>query len=101
MKSNIRLSSRKREQRKRRKSKNIKNIFPKRKDMNFQTEKAQYPEQKMKATHMKACHCEISESESEEKILKAFRRKNKNKSQITYDENRMASMVRVKQTLQN
>lgn len=50
---------------------------------------------------MKACHCEISESESEEKILKAFRRKNKNKSQITYDETRMASMVRVKQTLQN
>lgn len=99
MKSNIQLSSRKREQRKRRKSKNIKNIFPKRKDMNFQTEKAQYPEQKMKATHMKVCHCEISESESEKKILKAFRRKNKNKSQITYDETRMASMVRVEQSL--
>ena len=32
---------------------------------------------------MKAHHCEISETENKEKILKAFRRK-KQKTQITY-----------------
>lgn len=55
----------------------------------------------MKATHTKAHHCEISETENGEKIIKAFRRKTKNKNQITQDETRMASVVVVEQSLQN
>ena len=44
----------------------------------------------MKATHMKAHHCEISETENKEKILKAFIRK---KRQITHKMKPVASVV--------
>lgn len=46
----------------------------------------------MKATHMKAHHCEISETENKEKILRAFIRKRK-KRQITHKMKPVASVV--------
>lgn len=92
------MSSRKWEQRREENQRTLKIFFQNGRTWISRLKKpSKYPEQKMKVTHMKACHWNFRDWEWRENP-KNLKEKKKARSQ---DETRMTSVVRMEQSLQN
>lgn len=93
------MSSRKWEQRREENQRTLKIFFQNGRTWISRLKKpSKYPEQKMKVTHMKACHWNFRDWKWRENPKNFKEKKKKARSR---DETRIASVVRMEQSLQN